>query len=128
MNNNNQEQYAPWTRDEWLKFQAQVFKEIKEVTRRKNEDYCPDANPFANFLSSQEFGVDPIIGIALRMSDKFQRLKTFCQNGTLSVATKGDHIEDVFLDLIGYSSLALGLLAAKRQKQEGVENIVLDSF
>ena len=99
-----------WSREEWLTFQGELFSRISALTKQKNEDYCPDSNPFANFDGSTDFGVQPIVGLAIRMSDKFQRLKSFCQRGELSVSSNGDQIEDIFMDLIGYSSLALGML------------------
>lgn len=105
---------ARWTRQEWLAFQAELFEEIKRVARAKNEDYAASAAPFANFEGSVEFGVEPLRGLVLRMSDKFQRLKSYCQRGELSCSATGDALEDVFRDLIGYSSLALGMLAQER--------------
>jgi hypothetical protein len=48
------------------------------------------------------------------MGDKMQRLKAFC-NGGLSLETNGDTVADIFNDLIGYSSIALGMLERKKE-------------
>ena len=101
----------------WFAFQAEQFRKISSLTRKKNDDYTGGAdtsNPFANFDESSEFGVDPLIGLSLRMGDKMQRLKAFC-NGGLSLETKGDTVADIFKDLIGYSSIALGMLERRKE-------------
>lgn len=96
----------------WYSFQSELFNDILTLTRKKNADYTGGKdthNPFANFDASNEFGVDPLVGLSVRMSDKFQRLKAFC-NDDLALTTKGDTAEDIFKDLIGYSAIALGML------------------
>jgi hypothetical protein len=97
----------------WEHFRRAEVEEILELTGTKNSDYTGGKgcdNPFANFDGSTEFGIDPMIGVALRMQDKFQRLKAFCKDGELSLNTKGDSIRDIYRDLIGYSLISLGLI------------------
>ena len=86
---------------------------ILELTAKKNNDYTGGEtcdNPFANFDASTEFGVDPLVGVCIRMQDKFQRAKAFCADGKLSVNSDGDKAKDIFRDLIGYSLIAIGML------------------
>ena len=100
----------------WFNFQSETFSDIVTLTRKKNDDYTGGAdtpNPFANFDESNEFGVDPLIGLSVRMGDKMQRLKSFCNAG-LSLETKGDTVADIFKDLIGYSAIALGMLERRK--------------
>lgn len=102
----------------WLTFQAEQLQQIKELTRRKNDDYTGGAvssNPFANFDEAAAFGVDPLVGLSIRMGDKMQRLRAFCSSG-LSLESKGDTAADIFKDLIGYSCLALGMLERKNSE------------
>jgi len=102
----------------WFAFQADTFNDISSLTRKKNNDYTGGAdtpNPFANFDEANEFGVDPLIGLSVRMGDKMQRLKSFCNAG-LSLDTKGDTVADIFKDLIGYSSIALGMLERRKER------------
>ena len=73
------------------------------------------ATLFANFDEAEGFGIDPIVGLSLRIGDKMQRLRAFCNAG-LSLETKGDTVADIFKDLIGYSTLALGMLERKKGK------------
>lgn len=97
----------------WEDFRRQEVEEILALTGKKNNDYTGGQdidNPFANFDESAEFGVSPIVGICIRMGDKFQRAKAFCRDGKLSVNTDGDTVRDIFRDNIGYSLIALGML------------------
>jgi hypothetical protein len=102
----------------WFTFQENAFQDIVSLTRKKNNDYTGGAdtpNPFANFDEANEFGVDPLVGLSVRMGDKMQRLKSFCNAG-LSLETKGDTVADIFKDMIGYSSIALGMLERRKER------------
>ncbi len=101
----------------WFAFQSETFDDITTLTRKKNDDYTGGAasvNPFANFDEATEFGVDPLIGLSVRMGDKMQRLKSFCKTG-LSLNSKGDTVADIFKDLIGYSAIGLGMLEREKE-------------
>ena len=89
----------------WEDFRRDEIEEILALTGAKGCD-----NPFANFDGSEEFGIDPLVGVAIRMQDKFQRLKAFCKDGELSLDTKGDTVRDIYRDLIGYSLISLGMI------------------
>ena len=103
----------------WEKFRHEEVENILNLTAKKNSDYTggqSNGNPFANFDESSEFGVDPLTGICIRMADKFQRAKAYCNDGRLSVCTEGDQAADIFRDLIGYSLIALGMI--ERQSRQ----------
>lgn len=87
-----------------------------EIHTKKNSDYSggggPDDDPLANFKGSGEVGIDPGLGIILRMQDKFQRVKAFAKTGKLAVVDEG--VEDAMLDIANY---ALLFLALKREDE-----------
>lgn len=100
-------------KDWWETFRRDEIEEILKLTGAKNSDYTGGTgcdNPFANFDGSVEFGIDPLVGVAIRMQDKFQRLKAFCTDGELTFDTKGDTVRDIYRDLIGYSLISLGII------------------
>lgn len=110
--------YEAHNKEWWFDFQAEQFRSISALTRKKNDDYTGGAaasNPFANFDEAEDFGVDPLIGLSVRMGDKMQRLKSYCKGG-LSLETDGDTVEDIFKDFIGYSSIALGMLHRQNER------------
>jgi len=97
----------------WERFRQDEVDEILRLTSLKNSDYTggdTQDNPFENFDGSTDFGIEPLVGVALRMQDKFQRLKAFSRDGKLSLDEKGDTTRDIFRDLIGYSLIAIGML------------------
>ena len=111
-NQESKQSFKDYDKEWWFEFQAKQFQDMRELTRKKNNDYTGGSminNPFANFDEAEEFGVDPLLGLALRMGDKMQRLKCFCKEGLL-FESNGDTVEDIFRDLIGYSAIALGII------------------
>lgn len=96
------------TKEEFFEFVESEAAELVDLMRAKNADYTAGGGPFANFEGAQDFGITPIQGLLLRLSDKFQRVKSFAKNGQLEV--QGEGVEDAFRDIIGYSYLALGML------------------
>ncbi len=49
----------------------------------------------------------------LRVMDKFCRIKTFIESGTLAV--KGEPVDDAILDIINYMVLLAGMIEEKRE-------------
>jgi hypothetical protein len=102
-----------FNKDWWEHFRTMEVQQILELTANKNNDYTGGQscdNPFANFDKSTEFNVHPLVGVCVRMQDKFQRAKALCSDGSLKVTTNGDQSKDIFRDLIGYSLVAIGML------------------
>ncbi len=87
-----------------------VIEAIK-IHTQKNSDYSggggQDDDPLANFKGSVEFGIDPGLGIILRIQDKFQRVKAFAKSGRLAVVNES--VEDAMLDIANYALLYLAL-------------------
>ena len=95
-------------KDEYREFAKQTLNDLLVTIGQKNADYSHGDSPFANFEKSTEIGIQPLAGLFLRMQDKNSRVAAYLQRGDLSVP--GEGIEDAFLDIIGYSLLALGML------------------
>lgn len=89
---------------------------IISLMKNKNKDYTAGGGPFANFEQAKDFGVNPLLGLALRMGDKFKRIQSYFKNQSLAVKSEG--IEDAYRDLIGYSLIALAMLEEKRRQGE----------
>jgi hypothetical protein len=94
-----------------------------ETMKRKNHDYTAGSSPFANFNGSSFLGIDPIIGILMRIMDKFMRIRTFVQVGTLLV--KGESVDDAIEDSINYLILAKGMII-ERIEQKREEDYIAD--
>lgn len=78
-----------------IDFEAYVAlqKEIEALSRRKNKDYGSDSlTTFGNY------------GILVRLSDKFDRLKTLYKNGNSGrPAVQDEKVTDTLQDIINYS-------------------------
>ena len=91
---------SPWSRTEYLDNFAKVTKQMLEITAKKSNDYASDDDPFRNF---REFGE---LGILVRMSDKFSRLRTALYDRK-DMAVSDETVEDTILDLATYAILLL---------------------
>jgi len=80
-----------------------ILTQIQETHDKKQADYGTDEDPFANVNAASEFGIDPLVGIMLRMNDKMTRLKSFVKKGNLV----NESVEDSLLDLAVYAIIAL---------------------
>lgn len=103
------------TAKQLIKFCKDTAQSVVGLMEKKNNDYTAGGSPFANFEQSANYGVDPIVGLSIRMGDKMKRIETFCKNGKLSVDNEG--VEDAYKDLIGYSLIALAMLEEERNNK-----------
>ncbi len=104
------------TKPELLQLHQDTCAKALEIMRAKNTDYTAGtSDPFANFRASQIVGVDPIIGILSRSIDKFMRITSFVELGSLQV--KDESVDDAFMDVINYMILGLGMI---RESREGL--------
>lgn len=90
----------PYTREQYLADFKRVVMEMVELTARKNHDYGGPTDPWKNF---QDFGE---LGILVRMSDKFARIKTaLVEKRGLQVSD--ETVEDTIKDLAVYAVILL---------------------
>ena len=100
---------------ELLDLHDRLTKQARTLMESKNRDYRGGTDdPFANFRGAQFLGIDPIVGIAMRMMDKLQRVRAFATTGTLAV--KSESFEDAVVDLINYAVLMAGMAAERTEK------------
>lgn len=103
------------TKKEYIDFFEATTKKMLEITKAKNADYTGQGDdPFANFTRVEMIGVcSTEQGFLTRMFDKFSRITSFVQKGTLAV--KDESVEDTLLDLSIYSLLMLGYIVSKKR-------------
>tara|TARA_R100001510_G_C7656812_1_gene217271 strand:- start:4302 stop:4673 length:372 start_codon:yes stop_codon:yes gene_type:complete len=104
------------TLQELLKLHDETHDKCRKVMEIKNNDYTGGKEAtdiFANFKSSQILGVHPVTGILMRIIDKLQRIKTFANDGVLSVPDES--VEDACEDIVNYAILAKAMLLESRE-------------
>lgn len=100
--------------DALFRLHHNICDRAKSIMRAKNADYTAQStDPFANFRGSTYLGIDPVLGILLRMQDKLMRLRSFAEHGELKVVDEG--IEDTTVDILNYAILALAMLKERKQ-------------
>lgn len=103
-------------KQQFEEFTKSLFSKMSNVLRDKNNDYTAlSTDAFANFEQAREYGVDPLVGLCVRMGDKIKRVQTFCK--TKSLAVEDEHVEDAFEDIIGYCTIALAMVKEKKEKR-----------
>lgn len=97
---------------EFKEFIGVTLLRVQKVLEGKNHDYAKQDYPLSNFEKAENFGIDRLTGLALRMSDKMARLETYCRKGELK--SHDDGLTDIFYDFIGYSIIALAMLEEEK--------------
>lgn len=74
-----------------------------EIHSSKNVDYG-GGNPLGNFLECAEIDVPPVIGIMVRLGDKWSRIKSLLKQGGVG-QVKDESIIDTLMDMANYAIL-----------------------
>jgi hypothetical protein len=110
-------------RDEFAEFESsngrpgslpflELLEEVRQLHLSKSQDYGSSSDPLANIRQGAEFvGIEPWRGCMVRIADKVQRLRTYCQTGRLV----HEGVRDTLLDLSAYSLLAIVLFDEGKQ-------------
>lgn len=107
-------------RSELLPLHEQLCQDARDLMKAKNQDYASDdSDPFSNLTACQTLGVDPVIGVLIRIGDKFARIKSFIEKGELQV--KDESVRDSILDSINYLVLAAGMIQDRSLSPEKEE-------
>lgn len=85
----------------------QMLDELKDLHERKNNNYSSDNDPLANLRMCKQMGVSPVVGVVLRLGDKYSRL---CELSKGKKDLVGESMKDTFRDMAVYALLAMMLL------------------
>lgn len=103
-----------------LLLHEQTTSRCRDIMRAKNADYSGGSgDPYSNFRIAESFGLHPVTGILLRVTDKLQRIRAFIANGVLAV--DGESVDDACDDIVNYAILMKGLLREEREKAEAAK-------
>lgn len=86
-----------------------LLREIQTLHDGKSHDYTPESDPLDNLKRAKNLGVDPFMGVLVRLSDKWSRLEQLASGKT----PKFESMRDTLLDMSCYSLLAILLLEEK---------------
>lgn len=115
------------TKEEFFKEFDSVIEHIVSMMKKKNHDYAGSEDPLANLRLCEKAGIQAWKGVvAVRMSDKFSRLQTYCKTENYEVKDEG--FKDTLIDMAVYSILGLILFEEEKKEAEEFRNLVLDEM
>lgn len=92
-----------------------LCEEARNLMVKKNADYAEAEAPFKNFELSERLGLcSTEAGMAIRLSDKIQRLCGFLAGKDLKV--KDESVRDTILDAVNYLVLISARLEERRSE------------
>jgi hypothetical protein len=95
------------TKEEFYQLHEDTSNRCYAIMKQKNHDYTAGSDdPFANFRSSEVFGVPGEMGILMRMMDKMKRINTFINTGRLEV---NESVIDAWEDIVNYAIIGKGM-------------------
>ena len=107
------------TLQQLLELHQETTDKCRQIMKKKNSDYTGGKKAddvFANFRCSTILDVHPVVGIMMRVMDKIQRIKTFTNDGELSVS--GETVDDACEEIINYAILAKAMFHQEREQQK----------
>ena len=99
------------TRQEVEAFRARILHTCKEVMADRSNDYATDVDAFRNLNASKFLGVDPCVGILIRIQDKISRLSQVAQGKTL----QSERAMDSVVDIINYAILLGAMIEENKE-------------
>ena len=96
-----------------------VIEEVLGLHDKKNTDYGRTDDPLANLTGCTRLGLDPVMGIIIRLQDKQSRIENFCRNGKLV----NESLRDAFIDQAIYSLLAVTIIDREGSKKDELDRL-----
>ena len=89
-----------------------LLDQLRAMHLAKSADYGTADDVYANYRRTAKLGIPPSKGILIRMADKWSRIETWANGGTL----KNEGVVDSLLDLASY---ALGAVVMIEEEANG---------
>ena len=83
---------------------------IQALRKKKRSDYG-EKSGVGNLMECERIGIQPWVGVTIRMGDKMSRIRSAVNNGIRSLSNES--VTDSFIDLAVYSLLACAIILAK---------------
>jgi hypothetical protein len=103
----------------------ELLKRMEKVHAAKNHDYSGTLDPLRNLRQCGDAGVEPWVGVVVRLTDKMDRLKTFAAKREFRV--KDESVADTFIDMANYALLGLILYEESESKKRVRTRATMDT-
>jgi len=91
-----------------------LLDQLRAMHLAKSADYGTAEDVYANYRRTAKLGIQPSKGILIRMADKWSRIETWANGGTL----KNEGVVDSLLDLASY---AIGAVVMIEEEANGTK-------
>lgn len=91
-----------------------ILDEMWDLHQEKSHDYGFDGDFLSNLRATKDFGIEPWVGVIIRMNDKITRLKALIKKGSL----KCESVQDTLKDISCYGALAHILYEESQQEKK----------
>jgi hypothetical protein len=89
---------------------SNAVEDLLATVRLRGAQYGTEDDPLNNLRASQQFGVDPLTGVLVRMGDKWARIVNMTNDLRAGRMVDPVQLRDQLLDNAGYSIKAMELL------------------
>ena len=83
----------------------ELVKQMSELHSKKNHDYAGEEKPLNNLREVEGMGIPAWVGVGVRISDKYTRMKNFIKNRKFEF--KEESFKDTMLDMAVYDLLCI---------------------
>jgi len=91
--------------------------DMQRTHAKKQADYGTDQDEYANYTSSEEFGIPAWLNAVLRVREKLNRVATFVNKGEL----QNESIEDALRDIATGGAIAWDLYLSAEETTSATE-------
>jgi len=99
----------------------ELVKQMSELHSKKNHDYAGTEQPLNNLREVVGMGIPAWVGVGVRLSDKYTRMKNFIKNREFEF--KEESLKDTMMDMAVYALLCIILF--EEEQTEG-QDLKLD--
>lgn len=98
-----------------------LLEELKTLHSNKNHDYSGETDPLRNLKQCQDAGVEPWVGVIVRLTDKMDRAKSYAKKREFKVGSEG--LIDTFKDMATYALLGIILFEEAERERVQLSNV-----
>ena len=85
----------------------ELVQQMSELHSKKNHDYSGEKDPLNNLREVEGMGIPAWVGVGVRISDKYTRMKNFIKNRKFEF--KEESLKDTMMDMAVYALLYIVL-------------------
>lgn len=94
----------------------ELVQEMSRLHSKKNHDYAGIEKPLNNLKEVEGMGISAWIGVGVRISDKYTRMKNFIKNRKFEF--KAESFKDTMMDMAVYALLCIILFEEEQKSKE----------